>query len=68
MGMKKASLSISKKYYLKDRKVWMNPSMNSMNQMGSMNSMNQMNSMSSMMRMNMDEGPLIHVHSHHRTH
>ena len=33
MGMKKASLSISKKYYLKDRKVWMNPSMNSMNQM-----------------------------------
>jgi LPS-assembly protein len=32
MGTKKASLSISKKYYLKDRKVWMNPSMNSKNQ------------------------------------
>ena len=47
MGMKKASLSISKKYYLKDRKVWMNPSMNSMNQM------------SSMMRMNLDEGPAV---------
>jgi hypothetical protein len=50
MGMKKASLSISKKYYLKDRKVWMSPSMS---QMGSMNSM------SSMMRMNLDEGPAV---------
>jgi LPS-assembly protein len=50
MGMKKASLSISKKYYLKDRKVWMNPSINSMNQM---------DSMSSMMRMSMDEGPAV---------
>ena len=47
MGMKKASISISKKYYLKDRKVWMNPSMN------------QMNSMSSSMRMNLDEGPAV---------
>ena len=53
MGMKKASLSISKKYYLKDRKVWINSSMNSMNSMGSMNSM------SSMMNMNMDEGPAV---------
>jgi LPS-assembly protein len=50
MGMKKASLSISKKYYLKDRKVWMNPSINSMNQM---------DSMSSMIRMSMDEGPAV---------
>ena len=50
MGIKKASLNISKKYYLKDRKVWMNPSMNSMSQM---------DSMSSMMRMNMDEGPAV---------
>ena len=50
MGMKKASISISKKYYLKDRKVWMNPSMNSMNKM---------ESMSSMMRMSMDEGPAV---------
>ena len=56
MGMKKASLSISKKYYLKDRKVWMNPSMS---QMDSMNSMNQMSSMSPMMRMNLDEGPAV---------
>ena len=30
MGMEKASLSISKKYYLNDRKVWMGSSMNSM--------------------------------------
>ena len=50
MGMKKASISISKKYYLKDRKVWINPSMNSMNKM---------ESMSSMMRMSMDEGPAV---------
>ena len=49
MGMKKASLSISKKYYLKDRKVWINSSMNSMDSMGSMNSMSSM--------MDMDEGP-----------
>ena len=46
-GMKKASLNISKKYYLKDRKVWISPPMNSMNQMGSM------------MEMNMDEGPMV---------
>jgi hypothetical protein len=45
--MKKASLNISKKYYLKDRKVWISPTMNSMNQMGSM------------MEMNMDEGPMV---------
>jgi LPS-assembly protein len=45
MGMKKASLSISKKYYLKDRKVWINSSMNSMNSMSSM--------------MDMDEGPAV---------
>ena len=57
MGMKKASLSISKKYYLKDRKVWINSSMNSMNSMDSMNSMGSMNSMSSMM--DMDEGPAV---------
>ena len=44
MGMKKASLSISKKYYLKDRKVWMNSSMNSINQMGSMSSKSSLNS------------------------
>ncbi|MBU28402.1 MAG: hypothetical protein CMD30_03445 [Flavobacteriales bacterium] len=50
MGMKKATLSISKKYYLKDRKVWINPSMNSISQM---------DSMSSMMRINMDEGPAV---------
>ena len=56
MGMKKASLSISKKYYLKDRKVWMNPSMS---QMDSMNSINQMSSMSPIMRMNMGEGPAV---------
>lgn len=54
MGKKKVSLSISKKYYLKDRKVWIN---SSMNQMNSMNTMGSMNSMSSMM--NMDEGPAI---------
>ena len=53
MGMKKASLSISKKYYLKDRKVWMNPSMNSINQMSSMSSK------SSMMNMGMNEGPAV---------
>jgi LPS-assembly protein len=53
MGMKKASLSISKKYYLKDRKVWMNPSMNSINQMDSMSSK------SSMMNMGMNEGPAV---------
>jgi LPS-assembly protein len=53
MGMKKASLSISKKYYLKDRKVWMNPSMNSINQMGSMSSK------SSIMNMGMNEGPAV---------
>jgi hypothetical protein len=45
--MKKASLNISKKYYLKDRKVWISPTMNSMNQMGSM------------MEMNVDEGPMV---------
>jgi LPS-assembly protein len=53
MGMKKASLSISKKYYLKDRKVWMNPSMNSINQMDSMSSK------SSIMNMGMNEGPAV---------
>jgi len=53
MGMKKASLSISKKYYLKDRKVWMSPSMNSINQMGSMSSK------SSIMNMGMNEGPAV---------
>ena len=53
MRMKKASLSISKKYYLKDRKVWMNPSMNSINQMGSMSSK------SSIMNMGMNEGPAV---------
>jgi LPS-assembly protein len=47
MGMKKASLSIAKKYYLKDRKLWMNPSMNSINQMGSM------------MNMGMNESPAV---------
>jgi LPS-assembly protein len=46
-GMKKASLNISKKYHLKDRKIWINPTMNSMNQMGSM------------MEMNIDEGPMV---------
>jgi len=46
-GTKQASLNISKKYYLKDRKVWISPTMNSMNQMGSM------------MEMNMDEGPMV---------
>ena len=53
MGMKKASLSISKKYYLKDRKIWMDPSMNSTNQMGSMSSNR------SMMNMGMNEGPAV---------
>ena len=46
-GMEKASLNISKKYYLKERKVWISPTMNSMNQMDSM------------MEMNMDEGPMV---------
>ena len=52
-GMKKASISISKKYYLKDRKVWMNQSMNSINQVGSMSSK------SSMMYMDKNEGPAV---------
>ena len=53
MGMKKASLSISKKYYLKDRKISMDPTMNSTNQMGSMSSNR------SMMNMGMNEGPAV---------
>jgi LPS-assembly protein len=52
-GMKKASISISKKYYLKDRKVWMNQSMNSINQVGSMSSK------SYMMYMDKNEGPAV---------
>ena len=46
-GMKKASLNISKKYYLKDRKLWISPTMNSISQMVSMT------------EMNMDEGPMV---------
>jgi LPS-assembly protein len=52
-GMKKASISISKKYYLKDRKVWMNQSMNSINQVGSMSSK------SSSKYMDKNEGPTV---------
>ena len=51
MGHKKVSLNISKKYFLKDRKVWIGNSM-----MGDMDSMTNMHSMRSM---NMDEGPLV---------
>ena len=58
MGMKKLSVSISKKYYLKDRKVWMNQLMNPHATMDSMMSMS-MNSMNPMMDMGMDEGPAV---------
>jgi LPS-assembly protein len=47
MGMKKLSFNISKKYYLKDRKIWMSPSMNPQK------------AMHSMMDMGMDEGPTV---------
>jgi LPS-assembly protein len=47
MGMKKLSFNISKKYYLKDRKIWMSPSMNPQK------------AMHSMMDMGMDEVPTV---------
>ena len=50
MGHQKVSLNISKKYYLKDRKVWM-PSL--------MNHEMSMSNMSSMDSMNANEGPLV---------
>lgn len=54
MGMDKISLSISKKYYLKDRKVWLNQPMSSQ-----MPSMGMMNMMGMMDMMDMDEGPVV---------
>ena len=59
MGHKKASLRISKKYYLKDRKVWMPSLMNDGMTMTSFASMNSMSSMSAMGPMTDDEGPLV---------
>ena len=50
MGHQKVSLNISKKYYLKDRKVWM-PSLT--------NHEMSMSNMSSMDSMNANEGPLV---------
>ena len=59
MNMEKISMSISKKFYLEDRNIWLdNMGMASMNdEMISMDSMN-MPSMS-MLKMPMDEGPLM---------
>jgi LPS-assembly protein len=56
MGHQKVSLSISKKYYLKDRKVRM-PSL--MNHEMSMATMSSMDSINSLEPMNNNEGPLI---------
>ena len=50
MGHQKVSLNISKKYYLKDRKVWMPSLMNHEMSMGNMSSMDSMN---------VNEGPLV---------
>ena len=59
MGHKKVSLSVSKKYYLKDRKVWMSNSMHHDMNMSDVMSMNSMSSMDSMGSMRNDEGPLV---------
>ena len=53
MGHKKASLNISKKYYLKDRKVWMPNLMNQSMTMASFGSMSAMSPMTN------DEGPMV---------
>jgi len=53
MGHKKASLNISKKYYLKDRKVWMPNLMNQNMTMASFGSMSAMSPMTN------DEGPMV---------
>jgi len=53
MGHKKASLNISKKYYLKDRKVWMPNLMNQSMTMASFASMSAMSPMTN------DEGPMV---------
>ena len=50
MGHQKVSLNISKKYYLKDRKVWMPSLINHEMSMGNMSSMDSMN---------VNEGPLV---------
>ena len=65
MGMDMASLSVSKQFFIKDRKVWLDSPMMDMNMPMSMgNMMNMPMSMGNLMNMNMmdmpmDEGPIV---------